>query len=54
MRDIIRCAAVLIAANAALLAGAGVPAVVPEPSLLALTAVGLGAVIVVARKKRNR
>jgi hypothetical protein len=54
MKNIIRCTAVLIAASAALLAGTGVVAVAPEPSLIGFTAVGVGALILIARKRRGR
>ncbi|HLG95476.1 MAG TPA: PEP-CTERM sorting domain-containing protein [Bryobacteraceae bacterium] len=33
---------------------AGVRAVTPEPSLMALTAVGVGAIVIIARKRRNK
>jgi len=54
MRNIVRSAAVLIAASAALLAGNGVIAVTPEPSMIGLMAVGVGAVVLFARKRRGR
>ncbi len=44
--------AVLIMAG--LPAFAGTSSVVPEPSMVALTAVGVGAIVVLARKKRGR
>ncbi len=51
---IVRCAAVLIAASTALFAGTGIVAVTPEPSLIGLTAVGVGALVLIARKRRGR
>jgi hypothetical protein len=47
-----RYAAVLIAASATLFAGNAT--VAPEPSLIGLTAVGVGALILIARKRRGR
>jgi hypothetical protein len=53
--SLMRLAVVLGVGSAPLFAGfEPPPAVIPEPSLLALTAVGVGAVILIARKKRNR
>ncbi len=53
---IVRYAAVLIAASAGLFAGIddGIAAVAPEPSLIGLTAVGVGALVLIARKRRGR
>ncbi len=51
-RTWLRFAGVFIAAGLPLFAGQ--PSVVPEPSLVALTAVGVGAVVLFARKKRGR
>jgi len=48
-----RYAAVLIAASTALFAGPPI-AVTPEPSLIGLTAVGVGALVLIARKRRGR
>lgn len=50
--SIVRFAVAFIATTGALLAGP--PSVVPEPSLVALTAVGIGAIVLIARKKRGR
>ncbi len=50
--NLMRLAIVLGVASAPLFAGA--PTVTPEPSLVVLTAVGVGAVVLIARKKRNR
>jgi len=50
---IMRYAAVLIAASTALFAGPPI-AVTPEPSLIGLTAVGVGALVLIARKRRGR
>ncbi len=50
---LLRFALVLLVASAPLMAG-GLTAVTPEPSLIVLTAVGVGAVILIARKKRGR
>jgi len=50
---IVRCAAVLIAASTALFAGPPI-AVTPEPSLIGLTAAGVGALVLIARKRRGR
>ncbi len=44
----------LAAASVPLLAGVNGYVVTPEPSLLILTAVGVGAVVVAARRKRGR
>jgi len=41
-----------MAASASLFAGAST--VTPEPSLVVLTAVGVGAIVLIARKKRGR
>jgi hypothetical protein len=56
MKNIIRSTAVLVAASAALFAGIddGITAVAPEPSLIGLTAVGVGALVLIARKRRGR
>ncbi len=51
-RPLIRFAAVLTAACVPVFAG--IKQITPEPSLAILTAVGVGAVILVARKKRRR
>jgi len=51
---IIRFAVAFIATGSALFAGGGLIAVTPEPSLVALTAAGVAAIILVARKKRGR
>jgi hypothetical protein len=49
----IRWAVGLIAASAALFAGVETT-VTPEPSLIGLTAVGVGALVLIARKRRGR
>jgi len=49
---LMRLAVVLAAATAPLLAGA--TTVTPEPSMVLLTAVGAGAVVLIARRKRGR
>ena len=46
-------AAIFLAAGAPLFAGPCI-AVTPEPSLVALTAVGVGAIVLIARRKRGR
>ena len=51
-RSLLRFAAVLAAASVPLLAG--IKSVAPEPSLVILTAAGVGAVILVARKRRQK
>lgn len=51
---IIRFAVAFIATGSALFAGGGLVAVTPEPSMIALTAVGVGAIVLIARKKRGR
>lgn len=51
---IIRFAVTFIATASALLAGGGIVTVTPEPSMVALTVVGVGAIILIARKKRGR
>ena len=51
---IVRLTVTFLAAAGGLLAGGGIVAVTPEPSLVALTAVGVGAIILIARKKRGR
>jgi len=49
---VLRFALVLVAESAPLMAG--LTTVTPEPSLVVLTAVGVGAVVLIARKKRGR
>jgi hypothetical protein len=51
---LLRLALVLVATTTASLLAGGTTAVTPEPSLVVLTAVGVGAVILIARKKRGR
>jgi len=51
---IVRFGISFIATAGALLAGGGIVAVTPEPSLVALTAVGVGAIVLIARKRRGR
>ena len=51
--SIIRFAVAFVATTSALLAG-GALAVTPEPSMVALTVVGVGAIVLIARKKRGR
>ena len=50
--SLMRFAVVLVAASAPLFAG--LRTVTPEPSLVILTAVGVGAVVLIARKRRGR
>ena len=47
-----RATAVFLATAGALLAG-GAVAVTPEPSMVALTVVGVGAIVLIARRKRK-
>ena len=51
-RSLVRFGALLAAACVPVFAG--VETVTPEPSLVILTALGVGAVVVVARNKRKR
>ena len=51
---IFRLVVAFIATTGAALGGGGIIAVTPEPSLVALTAVGVGAIVLIARKKRGR
>jgi len=51
---LLRLAVVLVAATTAPLIAGGITAVTPEPSLVVLTAVGVGAVVLIARKRRGR
>ncbi len=51
--SILRIAMAFIAASVPLFAGEPV-AVTPEPSMVVLTAVGVGAIVLIARKKRGR
>ncbi len=50
--SLMRFALVLVGASVPLFAG--FTTVAPEPSLVVLTAVGVGAVVLIARKKRGR
>ena len=50
---VVTAAAVFLATAGTLLAG-GAVAVTPEPSMVALTAVGVGAIVLIARRKRKR
>ena len=49
--SVLRFATIFIAASVPLFAGI---TVTPEPSLVVLTAVGVGAIVLIARKKRGR
>jgi hypothetical protein len=50
--SLMRFTIVLVAASAPLFAGLNT--VAPEPSLVVLTAVGVGALVLIARKRRGR
>ncbi len=50
--SVLRFAMIFIAASTPLFAG--IYTVTPEPSLVVLTAVGVGAIVLIARKKRGR
>ena len=52
--SIFRFGITFIATASTLLAGGGIVAVTPEPSMIVLTAAGVGAIVLIARKKRGR